>query len=187
MAADRLSRPARRAPDLRRRAPVHGRRLERRVLPRDVRPRAWPRLRGEHRAAGALYARAGHRQSPVGRHAGLPRHARLERRLPVGPQHAHSLPEPARHRCGPSGPERGKLRPLANPRVGAGAHARLSNGVINGVTEYDAKPAFANVVYFNSNTTQVSVGGIARGMVRVARRSPRSTASRNATRGATAR
>ncbi len=69
--------------------------------------------------------------------------------------------------CGPSGPERGKLRPLANPRVGARAHARLSNGVVNGVTEYDAKPAFANVVYFNSNTTQVSVGGIARGMVRV--------------------
>ena len=69
--------------------------------------------------------------------------------------------------CGPSGPERGRLRALADPRVGARAHARLSNGAINGVTEYDAKPAFANVVYFNSNTTQVSVGGIARGMVRV--------------------
>ncbi len=69
--------------------------------------------------------------------------------------------------CGPSGPERGKLRPLANPRVGATAHARLSNGVVNSVTEYDAKPAFGNVVYFNSNTTNVSVGGIARGMVRV--------------------
>lgn len=69
--------------------------------------------------------------------------------------------------CGPSGPERGKLRPLANPAVGARAHARLSNGAPNTVTEYDAKPAFANVVYFNTNTTQVSVGGIARGMVRV--------------------
>jgi hypothetical protein len=69
--------------------------------------------------------------------------------------------------CGPSGPERGRLRPLANPRVGARAHARLSNGALNGVTEYDAKPAFASVVYFNTNTTQVSVGGIARGMVRV--------------------
>jgi hypothetical protein len=69
--------------------------------------------------------------------------------------------------CGPSGPERGRVLPLRNPAVGATAHARLSNGAFNGVTEYDAKPAFANVVYFNTNTTQVSVGGIARGMVRV--------------------
>jgi hypothetical protein len=69
--------------------------------------------------------------------------------------------------CGPSGPERGTLRKLANPAVGARAHARLSNGQLNTVTEYDAKPAFGNVVYFSSNTTQVSVGGIARGMVRV--------------------
>jgi hypothetical protein len=69
--------------------------------------------------------------------------------------------------CGPSGAERGRVQPLRNPAVGASAHARLSNGVLNTVTEYDAKPAFANVVYFNSNTTQVSVGGIARGMVRV--------------------
>jgi len=69
--------------------------------------------------------------------------------------------------CGPSGPQRGRLRPLQDPKVGARAHARLSDGTINSVTEYDAKPAFANVVYFNSNTTQVSVGGIARGMVRV--------------------
>ena len=59
------------------------------------------------------------------------------------------------------------MRPLANPDVGATAHARLSDGTINGVTEYDAKPAFGNVVYFMSNTTSVSVGGIARGMVRV--------------------
>jgi hypothetical protein len=69
--------------------------------------------------------------------------------------------------CGPSGPERGRVLPLRNPAVGASAHARLSNGVVNTVTEYDAKPAFANVVYFSANTTQVSVGGIARGMVRV--------------------
>jgi hypothetical protein len=68
--------------------------------------------------------------------------------------------------CGPSGPERGAVRPLRNPAVGARAHARLSDGAINGVTEYDAKPDFANVIYFNSNTTQVSVGGIARGMIR---------------------
>ena len=69
--------------------------------------------------------------------------------------------------CGPSGPERGRLLALRNPNVGARAHARLSNGALNSVGEYDAKPAFADVVYFNSNTTQVSVGGIARGMVRV--------------------
>jgi hypothetical protein len=69
--------------------------------------------------------------------------------------------------CGPAGREVGRVRALANPRVGAGAHARLSNGAINSVTEYDAKPEFGNTVYFMSNTTQVSVGGIARGMVRV--------------------
>ena len=69
--------------------------------------------------------------------------------------------------CGPPGREIGRVRPLANPDVGASAHARLSDGTINGVTEYDAKPVFGNVVYFMSNTTSVSVGGIARGMVRV--------------------
>lgn len=71
--------------------------------------------------------------------------------------------------CGPAGRETGRPRALANPRVNAApvAHARLSNGMSNDVKEYDAKPAFANIVYFNSNTTQVSVGGIARGMVRV--------------------
>jgi hypothetical protein len=69
--------------------------------------------------------------------------------------------------CGPGGREIGRVRRLANPRVGASAHARLSDGTINSVTEYDAKPEFGNTVYFMSNTTQVSVGGIARGMVRV--------------------
>ncbi len=69
--------------------------------------------------------------------------------------------------CGPVGKVRGKQRPLANPNVGASAHARLSNGVINTVTEYDAKPPFGNTVYFMSNTTSVKVGGVARGMVRV--------------------
>ncbi len=61
----------------------------------------------------------------------------------------------------------GRVRRLADPRVGASAHARLSDGTINTVTEYDAKPEFGTTVYFMSNTTQVSVGGIARGMVRV--------------------
>ena len=69
--------------------------------------------------------------------------------------------------CGPAGREAGRLRRLANPRVGATAHARLSNGTINSVTEYDAKAAFGNVVYFMSNTTAVKAGGITRGMVRV--------------------
>jgi hypothetical protein len=69
--------------------------------------------------------------------------------------------------CGPSGRIVGRTRPLRNPRVGAFAHARLSDGTINSVDEYDAKPDFGNVVYFMTNTTSVSVGGIARGMVRV--------------------
>jgi hypothetical protein len=69
--------------------------------------------------------------------------------------------------CGPRGREIGRLRTLANPDVDPFAHARLSNGAINDVREYDAKPAFGNVVYFMTNTTSVSVGGVARGMVRV--------------------
>ncbi len=69
--------------------------------------------------------------------------------------------------CGPSGREVGKVRRLANPNVDPAAHARLSNGAINDVKEYDAKPDFGNVVYFMTNTTNVSVGGVARGMVRV--------------------
>jgi hypothetical protein len=69
--------------------------------------------------------------------------------------------------CGPAGREISGTRPLANPRVGSTAHARLSNGQLNTATEYDAKPAFGDVVYFSSNTTEVSVGGVARGMVRV--------------------
>lgn len=72
--------------------------------------------------------------------------------------------------CGPSRREIGRVRRLANPDVGRTAHARLSDGTINSVTEYDAKPAFGNVVYFMTNTTNVSVGGIARGMVRVGTR-----------------
>jgi hypothetical protein len=69
--------------------------------------------------------------------------------------------------CAPAGKEIGGVRKLQNPRVGAVAHARLSNGKINSVDEYDAKPAFANIVYFMSNTTAVKAGGITRGMVRV--------------------
>ena len=69
--------------------------------------------------------------------------------------------------CGPVGKPRGKQRPLGDPSVGATAHARLSDGTINTVTEYDAKDAFGGTVYFMSNTTSVFVGGVARGMVRV--------------------
>ncbi len=69
--------------------------------------------------------------------------------------------------CGPAGPERGRLHALTDPAVGATAHARLSSGALNSVTEYDAKPAFGDVVYVMTNTTAVRVGGIARGMVRL--------------------
>jgi hypothetical protein len=69
--------------------------------------------------------------------------------------------------CAPSGKEIGGVRGLQNPKVGAVAHARLSDGTINSVDEYDAKPAFGNIVYFMSNTTAVHNGGITRGMVRV--------------------
>lgn len=69
--------------------------------------------------------------------------------------------------CGPRGVERGRLRALADPNVGATAHARLRDGTINSVTEYDAKYPFGGTVYFMSNTTSVFVGGITRGMVRV--------------------
>ena len=72
--------------------------------------------------------------------------------------------------CGPRGKEVGKVRRLANPNVDPFAHARLSNGAINDVKEYDAKPDFGNIVYFMTNTTSVSVGGVARGMVRVGTR-----------------
>lgn len=47
------------------------------------------------------------------------------------------------------------------------AHARLGGGEFNTVSEYDAKPEFGNVVYVMSNTTNVHVGGMTRGMVRV--------------------
>jgi len=72
--------------------------------------------------------------------------------------------------CGPSGRELGKVRKLANPNVHPFAHARLSNGAINDVKEYDSKPAFGNILYFMTNTTSVSVGGVTRGMVRVGTR-----------------
>ncbi|MBO9531651.1 MAG: hypothetical protein J7513_01605 [Solirubrobacteraceae bacterium] len=68
--------------------------------------------------------------------------------------------------CGPSGTRRGKARPLADPAVGAAAHARLSNGTLNSVTEYDAKPAFGRTIYVMTNTTSVRVGGITRAIVR---------------------
>jgi len=106
-------------------------------------------------------------RAPSGGTQGFLDRRSLDRASPSG---RRALAAFARQRgtgCGPSGPERGRLRPLRNPAVGAGAHARLSNGAVNGVTEYDAKPAFGNVVYFSSNTTQVSVGGIARGMIRL--------------------
>jgi hypothetical protein len=69
--------------------------------------------------------------------------------------------------CGPARREIGRVRRLADPRLPRTAHARLSNGRVNDAKEYNAKREFGDVVYFMSNTTSVSVGGIARGMVRV--------------------
>ncbi|WP_354697947.1 hypothetical protein DSM112329_03606 [Paraconexibacter sp. AEG42_29] len=69
--------------------------------------------------------------------------------------------------CGPALKERNAVRQLRSPNVGKAAHARLGDGTLNTVTEYDAKPEFGNVLYFSSNTTDVSAGGIARGMVKV--------------------
>lgn len=69
--------------------------------------------------------------------------------------------------CGPARPERGPVRPLRDPDVDPVAHARLGGGEWNTVAEYDAKPDFGDVVYFSSNTTDVHVGGMTRGMVRV--------------------
>ena len=69
--------------------------------------------------------------------------------------------------CGVARRPTGRFRPLADPAVGAVAHARLGNGELNTVTEYDAKRRFGDVVYFSANTTEVHAGGIARGMVRV--------------------
>ena len=95
--------------------------------------------------------------------------AAIDRATPLGAAALHAF---ANQRgggtgCGPSGREVGKLRRLADPNVHPAAHARLSNGAINDVKEYDAKPDFGNTVYFMTNTTNVSVGGVARGMVRV--------------------
>jgi hypothetical protein len=98
--------------------------------------------------------------------------AAIDRSTPLGAVAFDAL---ARQRgggtgCGPSGREIAKLRRLANPNVDPFAHARLSNGAINDVREYDAKPDFGNIVYFMTNTTSVRVGGVARGMVRVGTR-----------------
>lgn len=90
----------------------------------------------------------------------------LDRSAPDGQQARRAFARQRGTGCGPSGPERGKLRPLHDPGVGKTAHARLGNGELNSVTEYDAKPEFGNIVYFATNTTSVYVGGVARGMVR---------------------
>ena len=90
--------------------------------------------------------------------------------------------------CGPSGPERGKLRPLANPRVGARAHADLlqrrrqrRHGI--------RRQARLRATSCTSTPTRrrCPSAGSRAAWSASARRSPRSTASRGATRRATAR
>ena len=106
-------------------------------------------------------APGGGTQAFVGGRRDRPLHARRRRRAAT-----RSAPQKGTG-CGPSGARSASVRRLADPNVDPFAHARLSDGAINDVKEYDAKPDFGNVVYFMSNTTNVSVGGVARGMVRV--------------------
>ena len=109
-------------------------------------------------------------RAPAGGTQGFVAAAAIDRGTPAGAAAVQAFGAQKGTGCGPSRREIGRVRPLANPDVGRTAHARLSDGTLNSVTEYDAKPAFGNVVYFMSNTTNVSVGGIARGMVRVGTR-----------------
>ncbi|MDP1846631.1 MAG: hypothetical protein Q8K79_02475 [Solirubrobacteraceae bacterium] len=96
--------------------------------------------------------------------------AAIDRATPAGAAALSAFGAQKGTGCGPSRREIGRVRRLADPNVDPFAHARLSDGAINDVKEYDAKPVFGNVVYFMSNTTNVSVGGIARGMIRVGTR-----------------
>ena len=94
----------------------------------------------------------------------------LDAAAPSGAEALAAFREQRGAGCGPSGRIVGRTRRLQDPQVGSYAHARLSNGMINSVYEYDAKSDFGDVVYFMTNTTSVSVGGIARGMVRAGTR-----------------
>jgi hypothetical protein len=105
--------------------------------------------------------------APAGGTQGFVAAAAIDRSTPAGAAALNAFGAQKGTGCGPARREVGRVRRLADPNVDPFAHARLSNGALNDVKEYDAKPAFGNVVYFMSNTTQVKVGGIARGMVRV--------------------
>ena len=105
--------------------------------------------------------------APAGGTQGFVAAAAIDRSTPAGAAALNAFGAQKGTGCGPARREIGRLRRLADPNVDPFAHARLSDGAINDVKEYDAKRAFGNVVYFMSNTTNVSVGGIARGMVRV--------------------
>ena len=150
------------------------RRARRHAVPRDDRERPRPRLRGERtssRQRFPLVQIIAGKANGGGTQAFLDGKA-IDRSTPLG---AVAFDAFAKQRgggtgCGPRGKEVGKVRRLANPNVDPYAHARLSNGALNDVKEYDAKPDFGNVVYFMTNTTSVSVGGVARGMVRVGTR-----------------
>jgi hypothetical protein len=53
------------------------------------------------------------------------------------------------------------------PRLPGTVHTRRSNGRENDAKGVQRQPKLGNVVHLMSNTTSVSVGGIARGMIRV--------------------
>ena len=150
-------------------AGLHAARRRRHALPRHVGADARPRLRGEPAPAAALRPVADHRQVAGGGGQAFVDTAALDQTTDSGRLALAAFRDQlgAGTGCGPGGRVIGRVRKLADPRVGASAHARLSDGTVNSVTEYDAKPEFGNTVYFMTNTTQVSVGGIARGMVRV--------------------
>ena len=110
------------------------------------------------------------RSWPAAGDAGLRRHRRARPDDAGRARRAHRLRQPARRRHRMRPRRSRDLRACASSPTRASAryaHARLSDGTINSVDEYDAKPAYGNTVYFMSNTTAVKAGGITRGMVRV--------------------
>ena len=108
-------------------------------------------------------------KSPTGGGQAFVDTAALDQAAQLGPAGALGVSPPARrrHRLRSQrtrdrsrAPARQPPRRQDRPRAPVGRDDQQRHG-------FDAKPEFGNTVYFMSNTTNVSVGGIARGMVRV--------------------